>query len=51
LRSASAPLVDYELSIWERIIKQPEVVHLGSNEADHRYINMYGILAAPLNGQ
>jgi len=41
-------LVDNDFSIWERTLNKPEVVHLGSNEADHRYINMYGIVAAPL---
>jgi hypothetical protein len=41
-------LVDNEFSIWRRTIDAPQIVHLGSNEADHRYINMYGIVAVPL---
>ena len=40
--------VDDKISIWECDIKAPEVVHLGATEAVHRYVNMYGIVAVPL---
>jgi ferric-dicitrate binding protein FerR (iron transport regulator) len=42
-------LVDEVFSIWERKIEEPQVVPLGAIEADHRYVNMYGIVAVPLN--
>lgn len=40
--------VDEVVSIWECTFDKPQVVHLGSIEADHRYVNMYGIVAVPL---
>jgi hypothetical protein len=40
--------VDEQFSIWERRVDQPQIVQLGSIEADHRYVNMYGIVAVPL---
>ena len=42
-------LVDETFSIWECDFDKPQVVHLGSIEADHRYVNMYGIVAVPLD--
>lgn len=42
-------LVDETFSIWKCKFEEPQVVHLGSIEADHRYVNMYGIVAVPLD--
>jgi hypothetical protein len=42
-------LVDETFSIWKCEFDKPQVVHLGSIEADHRYVNMYGIVAVPLD--
>jgi hypothetical protein len=40
--------VDDTISIWECDINAPEIVHLGATEAAHRFVNMYGIVAVPL---
>ena len=42
-------LVDDTLSIWECDVEKPQVIHLGAIEADHRYVNMYGIVAVPFD--
>jgi hypothetical protein len=44
-------LVDDVLSIWECEVEKPQVIHRGSIEADHRYDNMYGIVAVPLDAK
>jgi hypothetical protein len=41
--------VDDRVSIWECDILAPEVVHLGATGATHRWVNMYGIVAVPLD--
>jgi hypothetical protein len=41
--------VDDRVSIWECDILAPEVVHLGPTGATHRWVNMYGIVAVPLD--
>jgi FecR protein len=41
--------IDEVMSIWEYKVEEPQVVHLGAVEADHRYVNMYGIVAVPLD--
>jgi len=44
-------LIDDVFSIWECGVEMPQVIHLGAIEADHRYVNMYGIVAAPLDAK
>jgi hypothetical protein len=40
--------VDDTISIWECDVRASEIVHLGATEAVHRFVNMYGIVAVPL---